>query len=99
MARFSDRLDSANRLIIAAAAIYAGCVTFAHADVYDDMMMAPEHHTAQALSKARALCGKNAARGGYAGDQFVVQALLRSSTDRGAGHGRTSLKTGAGSSS
>jgi hypothetical protein len=52
MARFSDRLVSANRLIIAAAAIYAGCVTFAHADVYDDIMMAPEHHTAQTVSVA-----------------------------------------------
>jgi hypothetical protein len=42
----------------------------------DYMMMPPEHHTAQALSKARALCGKNAARSGYAGDQFVIQTCI-----------------------
>ena len=32
MARFSDRFISANKLIIAAAVIYAGSLTFAHAD-------------------------------------------------------------------
>jgi hypothetical protein len=31
MARFSDRFVSANKLIIAAAVLYSGCITFAHA--------------------------------------------------------------------
>jgi hypothetical protein len=40
MAYFSDRLVSANKLIIAASAIYAGAVTLAHADTMDDANLA-----------------------------------------------------------
>ena len=38
MAHFSDRLVSANKLIIAAAVIYAGAVSLAHADASDQCL-------------------------------------------------------------
>jgi hypothetical protein len=72
---------TANKLIIAAAVVYAAATTFAHADPNnpadpDYMIMPPEHHTAQALSKAHALCAKIEARDpvklSAADRQFVI---------------------------
>ena len=57
------------------AVLYAGYINFAHAAA-DDMMMPPEHHTAQALGKARAFCAKLAARSGYAGVQLVIKTCV-----------------------